>query len=112
MTRLLGTAKALDLILHAKLMRPEEALALGLVHRVLPNAEFRREVTRFAEDLASRAPIALAAAKAAIQQGAALPIEAALAWEQRCLDRSMRSRDAAGAIKAALGGGNYEWTGE
>jgi len=112
MARLLGTAKALDLILHAKLIRAEEALALGLVHRVFPRGEFRTEVDRFAEDLASRAPIALAAAKAAIQQGATLPMESALAWEQRCLGRTMRSRDAAGAMKAVLSGGKYEWKGE
>jgi len=112
MARLLGTAKALDLILHAKLIRPEEALALGLVHRILPEADFRQQVAHFADDLAGRAPIALAAAKAAIQQGATLPIEAALAWEQRCLERTMRSRDAAGAMQAVLSGGRYEWKGE
>jgi enoyl-CoA hydratase len=112
MARLLGTARALDLILHAKLIRPAEALDLGLVHRVLPHGEFRREVDRFAEDLASRAPIALSAAKAAIRQGAGLPLESALLWEQQCLERTMQSRDAAGAMKALLGGGSYEWKGE
>lgn len=112
MTRLLGTAKALDLILHAKLVKPDEALALGLVHRVLPSEGFREEVARFAGDLAGRAPIALAAAKAAIQQGAALPMEAALAWEQRCLGRVMKSKDAAGAMRAILSGEKYEWKGE
>ncbi len=112
MARLLGTAKALDLILHAKLIRPEEALSLGLVHRVFPGAEFRQHATRFAENLAGRAPIALAAAKAAIHQGAALPIEDALLWEQHCLDRTMGSKDAVGAMKALLSGGKYEWKGE
>jgi enoyl-CoA hydratase len=112
MTRLLGTAKALDLILHARVLRPEEALTLGLVHRVVPKAEFRQEVARFAEDLAGRAPIALAAAKAAIHGGAALPMEAALAWEQRCLGRTMRSQDAARAMKVFQSGGKYEWKGE
>jgi enoyl-CoA hydratase len=58
--RLLGTARALDLILHARLLTPAEALELGLVHRIYPADRFREEVEAFAADIASRAPIALA----------------------------------------------------
>jgi enoyl-CoA hydratase len=112
--RLLGTARALDLILHAKLLRPAEALELGLVHRVYPADRFREEVEAFAADIASRAPIALAAAKHAIQQGSHMPLDESLLLEQRCFERTMRSKDAAGAMRAYLGGGAnpYEWKGE
>jgi enoyl-CoA hydratase len=112
MARLLGTARALDLILHATLLAPADALALGLVHRVLPAASFRDEVRRFADDLAARAPIALAAAKRAIRAGAELPLEDGLALEQQEFERSMRSKDAAGALAAFLAGQRYEWKGE
>ena len=54
----------------------------------------------------------MAAAKAAIHGGAALPMEAALAWEQRCLGRTMWSPDAAHAMKVFQSGGKYEWKGE
>ena len=112
LARLLGTAAALDLILHARMLSPGEALDLGLVHRVFPESEFEREVEAFARNLAQRAPVALAAAKQAIYAGASLELEAALAVEQRCFERTLRSRDAAGAMRAWLNGENWTWKGE
>jgi enoyl-CoA hydratase len=110
--RLLGSARALDLILHARLMKPADALELGLVHRLYPADDFTKEVDAFAADLAGRAPVALAAAKQAIHQGLALEIADGLAVEQRCFERTMRSKDAAGAMRAWLKGETWEWTGE
>ena len=112
MTRLLGTAKALDLILHGRVVPPDEALALGLVHRVFSADAFEDEVGHFAEDLAARAPIALGAAKRAIHEGALLGMEDALALEQEEFDRTMRSKDAAGAMRSWLKGESWEWKGE
>jgi enoyl-CoA hydratase len=112
MARLLGTARALDLILHARLLAPREALELGLVHRVLPAADFREETERFAKGLAGRAPIALAAAKRAIRAGVELPLAEGLALEQQEFERCMRSQDAAGALRAWLAGERWDWKGE
>jgi len=112
MARLLGPARALDLILHATLLSPGDARELGLVHRTYPAASFRAEVRRFAADLASRAPIALAAAKRAIRRGAELPLADGLALEQEEFERCMRSKDAAGALRAWLRGERFDWTGE
>jgi enoyl-CoA hydratase/carnithine racemase len=109
--RLLGTAKALDLILHGRLVTPVEALELGLVHRLFPARDFEAGVRAFAETLAGRAPIALAAAKRAIYEGSELTLEAGLAVEQREFDRTMASEDAAGAMKNLLAGKPWEWTG-
>jgi len=109
--RLLGTARALDLILHGRTLDPAEALGLGLVHRVFDGAAFRAEVAAFARDLAGRAPIALAAAKRAIHAGAALPLEDALALEQSEFDRCMRSEDAAVAMRSFLEGKPWRWKG-
>ena len=111
LARLLGTACALDLILHAALLAPNEALAAGLVHRVFPAAEFAGEMRRFAADLAARAPIALAAAKRAIRAGVELPLADGLALEQEQFDRTLRSKDAAGAMRAFLAGERFEWKG-
>ncbi len=110
--RLLGTARALDLILHARLLNPLEALELGLLHRLFPVESFNDEVRDFADDLVSRAPIALAAAKEAIRRGAEELLEDGLQIEQSCFNRTMRSRDAAGAMRAWLEGKTYEWKGE
>ncbi len=112
LARLLGTARALDLILHAKLLAPHEAFELGLVHRVVAVADFAVETQRFAEDLAGRAPIALAAAKRAIRMGVELPLAEGLALEQQEFERCMRSKDAAGALRAFLAGERWDWKGE
>jgi enoyl-CoA hydratase len=112
LARLLGTGRALDLILHATLLAPAEALALGLVHRVFPAARFAEETRAFAEDLAGRAPLALAAAKRAIRGGAERPLEEGLALEQEQFESTMRSKDAAGALRAYLRGQPYTWKGE
>ena len=110
--RLVGEARALDLILHGRLVAPDEALALGLVHRVYEPPVFREEVQAFAQTLAARAPIALAAAKRAIRSGAERPLAEGLALEQEQFERCMRSRDAAGAMRAWLRGERWEWRGE
>jgi enoyl-CoA hydratase/carnithine racemase len=112
LARLLGTARALDLILHATLLAPAEALALGVVHRVFPAERFREEARAFAQSLAERAPIALAAAKRAIRGGAELPLAEGLALEQEQFERTMRSQDAAGAMRAFLRGERFTWKGE
>jgi enoyl-CoA hydratase len=109
--RLLGTARALDLILHGQTLDPAEALGLGLVHRVFDAATFRAEVAAFARNLAGRAPIALAAAKRAIHAGAELPLEDALALEQCEFDRCTRSEDAAVAMRSFLEGKPWRWKG-
>lgn len=56
----------------------------------------------------ARAPIALKAAKQAIRAGVELSLEEGLAEEQRCFDRTMRSKDAAGAMRAWLSGEDLE----
>jgi enoyl-CoA hydratase len=104
LARLLGTGRALDLILHATLLAPAEALALGVVHRVLPAERFREEARAFAQGLAERAPLALAAAKRAIRDGAHLPLAEGLAVEQAQFERTMRSPEAAAALRAFLRG--------
>jgi enoyl-CoA hydratase len=111
-TRLLGVARALDLILHGKRLSPHEAFSLGLAHRVFAGHEFSEQVDAFAANLASRSPIALAQAKRAIRDGADLPLVEGLHLEQACFDQTMRSRDAAGAMRAWLRNERWEWTGE
>ena len=110
-TRLLGTAKALELILLGQTLSPEAALSLGLLHRVFNKASFMEEVLEFATVLAERAPIALAQAKRAVLQGAALPLEQGLLLEQAAFAICMRSEDAANAMAAWLEGESYSWKG-
>lgn len=112
LARLLGSARALDLILHGALLGPEQALAAGLVHRVLAAESFDADADAFVRNLATRAPIALAQAKRAIREGAGLPLREALALEQSAFERTLASTDARLAMRAYLKGERYEWKGE
>jgi enoyl-CoA hydratase len=110
--RLLGTARALDLILHATLLSPKEAHEIGLVNRLYPVPEFGESARAFAEDLASRAPVALSAAKEAVRLGVERPLDEGLALEARAFARTLRSSDARNAMRAYLAGEAYEFKGE
>jgi enoyl-CoA hydratase/carnithine racemase len=115
MARMLGTAKALDLILHAKTMSPATALNLGLIHRLYPEESFHADVDAFVEDIANRAPVALVAAKHAIHQGVQLPMEDALALEQAQFGKASNTKDAAGVMRVLVNGQDtrsYKWLGE
>ncbi len=62
--RLVGTSRALDLLLSGRVVLAEEALALGLVDRVVPLLDLQEAVTAYARDLAANcSPAAMAAIK-------------------------------------------------
>lgn len=104
--RLLGVAKALDLILHGTVFTPDTAHELGIVSRVLPNdlSAYRDEVAAFAQTLAQRAPRALANSKRAIREGVDMPLQDGLRREAELFGELMRTEDAAKALRAAFEG--------
>ena len=109
--RLLGVAKALDLILHGTLLTPCEALAHGLVHQVHAAGDLQQAALEYAQTLARRSPVALAAAKEAIYRGAETDLENGLRVEQAQFSRCMGTRDAAVAMRSVLTGDTWQWEG-
>ncbi|MPZ16501.1 MAG: enoyl-CoA hydratase [Luteitalea sp.] len=81
LTRLVGRGRALDLILTGRQVTAEEALAMGLVTRVVSASRLLDEAQQLAADLASRAPVALRCAMEAILRGGDLPLADACAYE-------------------------------
>ena len=65
MARLLGTAKALEVLMLGKIIDAEEAYRIGLVHRIYEPEELMPAALEFAKDLATRPPLALAHIKRA-----------------------------------------------
>jgi enoyl-CoA hydratase/carnithine racemase len=69
----IGTQAAKDLFFTARRIDAREAATLGLVGRVLPDAELEAHVRDLAASIAANAPLTLTAAKRAIDAGAGLP---------------------------------------
>ena len=83
LARLVGRGMAMYLCLTGEPIDAAEALRIGLVQRVVPAAGLMAEARRTAELIAAKAPLAIAAAKAALDRGADLPLDAALDIEAR-----------------------------
>ncbi len=101
LTRVVGEARAKELIVFARRLSAEEALALGVVHRVAGEGQSALECAlEMAAPLEDAAPIAIAAALDAIDAAFDLPLEAGLQHEQRCYERTLASSDRREAIAA------------
>jgi len=102
LSRLIGSSRALDLILHAQLLSPKEAFDLGIINKLVSQVSFNQELISYCEDLSNRAPIALQQVKKIIHQGLEMTLEESLLVEQKAFDVTMNSKDAARAMRALL----------
>ncbi len=119
LSRLIGSSRALDLILHAQLVSPKEAFDLGIINKLVSEASFNQELISYCEDLSNRAPIALQQVKKIIHQGLEMTLEESLLVEQKAFDVTMHSKDAARAMRALLNTqeniedvSEFKWEGE
>jgi enoyl-CoA hydratase/3-hydroxyacyl-CoA dehydrogenase len=81
LVRVLGTAKAKELVFLGLRLSAEEAAAIGLTTKSVANEAFEAEVRSFAERLAKQAPIAIRLAKVLLNRSGDVPIDAALEME-------------------------------
>ncbi|MGW6460659.1 enoyl-CoA hydratase/isomerase family protein [Streptomyces sp. NPDC055078] len=111
LARLVGPAKAKDLIFTGRMVKADEALSLGLVDRVVPAAEVYEQAHAWAAKLAKGPALALRAAKESIDAGLETDIETGLTIERNCFaglfatedrERGMRSFVADGPGKATF----------
>lgn len=100
--RIVGQAKALDIILHGRRLTGAEALAAGLVHELLPAATFDEDARKYAEKLAAGPTKALAAAKAHVLAAFNMPIDEGLRAEAQAFLAIRKTKDAAEGIEAFL----------
>jgi enoyl-CoA hydratase len=100
LSRLIGAGRAIEFILRGRVVRPEEALALGLVHEVADDCLARAK--EIAAEIAASPPIAIARAKRAVYQGSDTHLAAGLEIESENFLETMLSEDALLAMKTYL----------
>ncbi|MCB1172448.1 MAG: enoyl-CoA hydratase/isomerase family protein [Leptospiraceae bacterium] len=98
--RLIGLSRAKQMIFQAKRISATQALDYGLVDMLAPRAQLDAAARELAAGLAQQAPLALKAAKRAIQAGLSLPLEQALALEQECYRETLGTQDRLEALAA------------
>jgi enoyl-CoA hydratase/carnithine racemase len=98
--RLVGPARALELMWTGRMVKADEALALGLFDRVVAPEALEAEVTRFAEQLAAAAPEAVGRIKAAVYTAAEGMLTEALRVEHANQILLFRTGDAAEGLRA------------
>jgi methylglutaconyl-CoA hydratase len=100
LSRLCGIATAKELILTGRRIDAHAALNLGLVSQVVAKSELRAAVAALCSELAAAGPLALAAAKRAIDAGFGKPMHEALAIERACYEGVLGSQDRNEGLRA------------
>jgi len=104
--RLIGLSRALDLILTGRAVNADEALAIGLVNRVVPPGQARAAAEQLARDLAALPQAALRADRTSAYLQHDLDLPAALAKELELGSRAL-AEAGAGAQRFAGGAGRH-----
>jgi 2-(1,2-epoxy-1,2-dihydrophenyl)acetyl-CoA isomerase len=100
--RLVGTAKAMELILLADVIDAQEALRIGLVNRVVPADQLENETLKLAERLAQGPTVAYGLAKTGLYHGLGMSLEDVLNMEARNQAIAVRTPDRAEGVAAFL----------
>jgi enoyl-CoA hydratase len=108
--RLIGGARALELVLEGRPIEPKEAERIGLVHRLAAPAELLDEARATAARMARRSKPAVAAAKRAVLEGCSLPLEEGLRLEQAQFMSTLATEQAKRVMEAYVA--HLEATGE
>jgi len=110
--RLIGTAKAKEMILIGDPITAEQALAVGLVMKVTPKAKLMQEANTFAAKLASLPRLALQASKMLINRSQEMDLASGLELEARSFGAIAHTHDLAEGTKAFMEKRKPNFTGD
>ena len=102
LARLVGKGKAMELILSGKMIDAQEALAIGLVNRVVPQSELLSACEALAGEMIANAPLALEYSIRAINEGLDRSLSEGLLLEAEFFGNACSSEDSKEGTKAFL----------
>lgn len=111
LSRAVGRKAAMEMLLTGEMVPAPRAQALGLVNRVVPEAELEGATMSLARQIASKSPLTLAIGKEAFYRQAEVDLAAAYDYAAEVMTRNMLTRDAAEGIDAFLAKRTPVWTG-
>lgn len=91
--RLIGVARAKELLLLGRKLTGVEAAAWGLIHRAVPDAELAAETAKLVDELAGAATVAVGLTKRSIHRGLTLGLAETMEHEALALELSSRTAD-------------------
>lgn len=109
--RVVGMGQALRLVLSGEIISAEEALRIGLVDLIFPQAKLKERTLEMAAGIAAKSPVALRMAKAAVRAAAEMPLSAGLAYETELFVTCFSSEDKQEGVTAFLEKRPAEFTG-
>ena len=111
LTKIVGKAIAMEMVLNNRHLTAEEALKFGLVNKVVPVEEYLEAAVKLAEEIANRAPLAVRAGKAMVNQAYETHLTDGLAEERKVFYQLFDSDDQKEGMRAFLEKRDPEWKG-
>jgi enoyl-CoA hydratase len=100
LTKALGKAKAMELILSGRFLSADEAYFYGLVNKVVPVEMYLQEALQLAKEIAQMSPVAVQLAKEAINRSFETQLDEGLAFERKNFYLTFASEDQKEGMKA------------
>lgn len=111
LTRAVGKALAMEMVLNNRALSAKEALSLGLVNYVYPVETFLEETLSLAAEIAQRAPLAVAAGKELVKGAFETHLSTGLREERKTFYMLFSSQDQKEGMSAFLEKRDPEWKG-
>ena len=112
LVRIVGLAKAKEMLLMGNRLKADEALRIGLVHKVVHFEKLKDEVRMIAKKLAEGPPIAMKYAKHAANFGAQVPLEVGLRLEAALMALAFSTEDIKEGVEALFSKRKPEFKGK
>ena len=112
MTRAVGKAIAMEMVLNGRFLSAAEALQHGLVNRVVPSEFFLEEAIKLAAEIGNRAPVALRLGKEAVNAAYEMSLQSGLAHERRLFYMLFSTEDQTEGMEAFINKRKPNWQGK